>query len=60
MILPPKSESSHHHKVTNITMSPTSLSPNFIVIASSVFVKSTMDGPDSGQDGIVKKNQNYN
>ena len=26
MILPPTSEISHHHKVTNITMSPTSLS----------------------------------
>ena len=28
MILPPTSENSHHHKVTNITMSPTSLSPS--------------------------------
>ena len=28
MILPPTSEISHHHKVTNITMSPTSLSPS--------------------------------
>ena len=27
MILPPTSEISHHHKVTNITMSPTLLSP---------------------------------
>ena len=27
MILPPKSEISHLHKVTNMTMSPTSLSP---------------------------------
>ena len=27
MILPPTSEISHHHKVTDITMSPTSLSP---------------------------------
>ena len=27
MILPPKSQISHHHKVTNITMSLTSLSP---------------------------------
>ena len=27
MILPPTSQTSHHHKVTNITMSPTSLSP---------------------------------
>ena len=27
MILPPTSEISHHHKVTNTTMSPTSLSP---------------------------------
>ena len=27
MILTPKSEISHHHKVTNITMSPLSLSP---------------------------------
>ena len=27
MILPPTSEISHHHKVTNITMSSTSLSP---------------------------------
>ena len=27
MILPPTSEISHQHKVTNITMSPTSLSP---------------------------------
>ena len=27
MILPPTSEISHHHKVTNITTSPTSLSP---------------------------------
>ena len=26
MILPPTSEISHHHKVTNITMSPLSLS----------------------------------
>ena len=29
MILQPTSETSHHHKVTNITMSPTSLSPDF-------------------------------
>ena len=28
MILPSTSRISHHHKVTNITMSPTSLSPN--------------------------------
>ena len=27
MILPPTSQISRHHKVTNITMSPTSLSP---------------------------------
>ena len=27
MILPPTSENSYHHKVTNLTMSPTSLSP---------------------------------
>ena len=27
MILSPTSQISHHHKVTNITMSPTSLSP---------------------------------
>ena len=27
MILPPTSQISHHHKVTNIPMSPTSLSP---------------------------------
>jgi len=27
MILPPTSEISHHHKVTNITMSPTALKP---------------------------------
>ena len=27
MILPPTSQISHHHKVTSITMSPTSLSP---------------------------------
>ena len=27
MIVPPTSQISHHHKVTNITMSPTSLSP---------------------------------
>ena len=26
-MLPPTSDISHHHKVTNITMSPTSLSP---------------------------------
>jgi len=30
MILPPTSEISHHHKVTNITMSPTSLSPSLL------------------------------
>ena len=30
MILPPTSEISHHYKVTNITMSPTSLSPIFL------------------------------
>ena len=35
MILPPTSEISHHYKVTNITMSPTSLSPIF----SFYFVK---------------------
>ena len=29
MILPPTSQIGHHHKVTNITMSPTSLSPKF-------------------------------
>jgi len=27
MVLPPKSQIIHHHKVINITMSPTSLSP---------------------------------
>ena len=37
MILPPTSEISHHHKVTNITMSPTSLSP-FCYIDSSLRV----------------------
>ena len=31
MILPPKSQISPHHKVTNITMSPTSLSPLFLI-----------------------------
>ena len=31
MILPPTSEISHHHKVTNMTMSPTSLSSIFTV-----------------------------
>ena len=31
MILPPTSQISHHHKVTNITMSPTSLFPNYFV-----------------------------
>ena len=31
MILPPTSENSHHHKVINITMSPTSLPPNDLV-----------------------------
>ena len=29
MILQPTSETSHHHKVTNITMPLTSLSPHF-------------------------------
>ena len=29
MILPPTSKISHHHKVTNIMMSPTSRSPSF-------------------------------
>ena len=32
MILPPTSQISHHHKVTNITMSPTSLSPKCFFI----------------------------
>ena len=31
MILPPTSQIGHHHKVTNITMSPTSLSPRIHV-----------------------------
>ena len=31
MILPPTSQIRHHHKVTNITMSPTSLSPLFLI-----------------------------
>ena len=31
MILPPASQISHHHKVTNIAMSPTSLSPSCLV-----------------------------
>ena len=30
MILPPTSQISHHHKVTNVAMSPTSLSPIFL------------------------------
>ena len=35
MLLPTTSEISHHHKVTNITMSPTSLSPQECAIAIS-------------------------
>ena len=31
MQLPPSSEISHHHKVTNITISPTSISPDILV-----------------------------
>ena len=32
MILPPTSQIGHHHKVTNVTMSPTSLSPLFVLL----------------------------
>ena len=36
MILPPTSRIGHHHKVTNITMSPTSLSHNYAFSSFSV------------------------
>ena len=39
MILPPTSQTSHHHKVTNITMSPTSLSP------TPLFCTNDIDSP---------------
>ena len=32
MILPPTSQISHHHKVTNITISPTLLSPTWLLV----------------------------
>ena len=37
MILPPTSEIIHHHKGTNITMSPRSLSPGIVVLGFLVF-----------------------
>ena len=39
MILPPTSEVSHHHKVTNKTMSPTYLSPSYSVRVSLFLVE---------------------
>ena len=36
MILPPTSQISHRHKITNITISPTSLSPNPELIPQSI------------------------
>ena len=39
MILPPTSEISHHHKVTNITMSPTSLSLIFFFQKCLFFIR---------------------
>ena len=38
MIQPPTSEISHHYKVTNITMSPTSLSPLDQVIVAQCYL----------------------
>ena len=45
MILPPTSKISHHHKVTNITMLPTSLSPLFQYIPgfSKPFILNVFD-----------------
>ena len=40
MILPPTAAISHHHKVTNITISPTSLSPSeFDVFVGFIFCR---------------------
>jgi len=45
MILSPTSEISHHHKVTNTTMSPTSLSP-ILGISKTKFKKHYSDAQD--------------
>ena len=52
MILPPTSEISHHYKVTNITMSPTSLSP----ISLFYFVKKKKKIPNFG---LIYDAQNF-
>ena len=38
MILPPTSQLNHHNKVTNITMSPTSLSPSDGLIRNQYYI----------------------
>ena len=52
MILPPTSEISHHHIVTNITISPTSLSP-----ISSIILKTfcEFEGFDLAKEDIKEK-----
>ena len=47
MIMPPTSQISHHHKVTNITMSPTSLSPtpSDTILKNETILKGTDDEP---------------
>ena len=38
MVLPPTSQLNHHNKVTNITMSPTSLSPSDGLIRNQNYI----------------------
>ena len=61
MILQPTSEISHHHKVTNITMSPTSLSPhvkksvtNFSTLSSSQIVSKVFHQQRQTESYLVK------
>ena len=54
MILSPKSEISHHHKVTNITMSPTSLSPFLPEINDNINYKHDVDNKFNDNNRIVE------
>ena len=48
MILSPKTEISHHHKVTNITMSPTALSPNQFITMNYSIERIEVSEPEVG------------
>ena len=57
MILPPASKISQHHKVTNITMSPTSLSPEYWVKEYQSYKLSFLDTMDKRSLRLLVRNR---